>query len=153
MLLLKGGAQRVSGHWDLKRSRGCPPENTVFKIGSITKVFTAVVLARLADDQLIDPDRPIGSICAEFAGTPEWITPRSLATLTSDLPRLHVPVWKVLVSGAPVDTYPEFGHADRVAWMRIWRPERPPRRMQPAYSNLGAGLARIRARRQPGGYL
>lgn len=140
VLTLKDEAETVYVHGDLKLPRACLPENALFEIGSITKVFTAILLARLVGDQLIDPERPIGSICTEFAGAPEWITPRNLATHTSGLPRLHVPVWKLLFAGVPADPYADFGHNDLVAWMRRWRPARPPRRGLPAYSNLGAGL-------------
>lgn len=115
-------------------------EDVLFEIGSVTKVFTALLLARLTVDGEIDPDRPIGDICEEFRGTPAWITPKKLASHTSGLPRLHMSVWKALLHGVDDDPYADFSRDDLVAWMRRWRPTKPPHATTHAYSNLGFGL-------------
>lgn len=121
-------------------SQSCPPQDVLFEIGSVTKVFTALLLAQLTVDGKIDPERPIGDICKEFSGAPAWITPKRLASHTSGLPRLHVSVWKAFLHGVPDDPYAVFSRDDLIAWMRNWRPVKPPRETAYAYSNLGFGL-------------
>jgi CubicO group peptidase (beta-lactamase class C family) len=82
--------------WPAVGAPDTPPETTLFEIGSITKLFTAVLLAKFACDGRIEFDAPIGKICGEFAGLPEWITPKALATHTSGLPRLPFRFWQAL---------------------------------------------------------
>lgn len=138
-----------------------PTADTLFEIGSITKVFTALLLAKLALAARIDPDAPLSTQITGFDGLPRWITPRALATHTSGLPRIPVPWWKrPLLS--PIDPYAAFGTPELVRWMkrygrrvsagwstgaqinrpshrRIGRPtRRPTHRLR--YSNLGVGL-------------
>lgn len=125
----------------LDRRRDNPPDaSTVFEIGSITKVFTAVLAAKLAEDGRIDLDAPIGTIAAEFAGAPEWITPRSLSTHTAGLPRLTVPLWRAIWMNDE-NPYASIGRNDLVRWMAAYRPTRAPAKgRSPRYSNLGVGL-------------
>jgi CubicO group peptidase (beta-lactamase class C family) len=125
------------GRIDHRRNR--PPDaDTVFEIGSITKVFTAILAATLAEDGRIDLDAPIGTIATEFAGAPDWITPRSLSSHTSGLPRLTLPLWRA-VWMSDENPYASIGREDLVRWMAAHRPRRAPMKGQPRYSNLGAG--------------
>jgi len=118
----------------------CPPQDVLFEIGSVTKIFPALLLARLTVDGEIDPNRPIGDICKAFSGAPVWITPKRLASHTSGLPRLHVPVWKAFFHGIDDDPYADFSRNDLIAWMRNWRSTKPPRETAHVYSNFGFGL-------------
>ncbi len=69
-----------------------PDERTFFEIGSVTKVFTGIALARLVEDgnisleDSIASSLPAGITCPTRAGKP--ITFLELATHTSGLPRL-----------------------------------------------------------------
>ncbi|WP_029061027.1 serine hydrolase [Labrenzia sp. DG1229] len=54
---------------------GCAPEDLIFEIGSISKVFTALLLALLTEQGKIDPDRPIRDLCEEFSCAPPQLTP------------------------------------------------------------------------------
>jgi len=139
-LLLKDGEMTcaVSGAVDLEAQAAS--EDLIFEIGSITKVFTAILLAVLVEEGKVDPSRPIKDIASDLYDVPEWITPQTLATHTSGLPRLHVPVWKALISSMPDDPYASFSRADLTEWFRARKPSTPPRRPQYAYSNLGFGL-------------
>lgn len=122
------------------RGRPEPPsQETLFEIGSITKVFTAVLLAKLAADGRVDPHAPIGTIDRAFAGLPEWITPYALSTHTSGLPRVPVTFWKLLFMSIR-NPYAEFSGGDLVAWMARYRPQRSPKQGAVHYSNLGVGL-------------
>ena len=66
--------------------------DTLFEMGSVTKVFTALALARLAAAGTVDLDEPLGRLLPATARVPsrdgEEITLRHLATHTSGLPRL-----------------------------------------------------------------
>jgi CubicO group peptidase (beta-lactamase class C family) len=68
-----------------------PHRNTIFEIGSITKVFTATVLADLVEDGLVALDDPVqqylpDGVLLPVRGRP--ITLADLAAQTSRLPRL-----------------------------------------------------------------
>ena len=70
-----------------------PPDGqTIFELGSITKVFTGVTLAKLVDDGVVRLDDPIGKYLPEGVVAPQKngheITLGELATHTSGLPRL-----------------------------------------------------------------
>ncbi len=73
--------------------------STVFRIGSVTKVFTAVAIMQLRDRGLLRLDDPVSqhlpwfSVESPFEGEPE-ITVRHLLTHTSGLPReAAFPYW------------------------------------------------------------
>lgn len=74
------------------RGGGTPDAHTLFEIGSVTKVFTALALARLAVAGTVDLDEPLGRLLPAGASVPsrggKEITLRHLATHTSGLPRL-----------------------------------------------------------------
>jgi CubicO group peptidase (beta-lactamase class C family) len=117
-----------------------PSPSTLFEIGSITKVFTAILLARMALNGRIDLDAPIGEIRTEFAGAPRWITPRALATHTAGLPRVPFTVLQLLKLDTR-DPYGAFTRPDLVSWIAGYRPRSAPRTLRaPRYSNLGVGL-------------
>ena len=65
-------------------------ENTMFEIGSITKVFTTLLLADMIEKGEISLDDPIEQFLSEYVTTPskngKKITLRDLATHTSGLP-------------------------------------------------------------------
>jgi CubicO group peptidase (beta-lactamase class C family) len=67
-------------------------ENTLFEIGSITKVFTCIVMVDMARAGLVALDDPIGKYLPPSAKVPsrggKEITLRNLATHRSSLPRL-----------------------------------------------------------------
>jgi CubicO group peptidase (beta-lactamase class C family) len=69
-----------------------PGAGTVFEIGSVTKVFTALALARLAGAGAVDLDEPLSRLLPADATVPSRagveITLRHLATHRSGLPRL-----------------------------------------------------------------
>lgn len=118
----------------------CAPGDMIFEIGSITKVFTALLLALLTEQGKIDPERPVRNICEEFSSAPPQLTPLSLATHTSGLPRLHIPVWKAVLQGAGDDPYAQFSRDDLIGWLKNWQPAPPRKTPKHSYSNLAFGL-------------
>jgi CubicO group peptidase (beta-lactamase class C family) len=69
-----------------------PDENTVFEIGSITKVFTSILLAAMVGEGEVELEEPIENILPEGVTAPtregQSITLYHLATHTSGLARL-----------------------------------------------------------------
>ena len=112
---------------------------TRFELGSLTKTFTGLLLADLADRGEVDPADPVRRHLPPGAAPhlgPE-VTLEGLATHTSGLPRLPpglrlraVPRWRT-------NPYRDFGADDFAAALRRARP-RPPGRYR--YSNFGVAL-------------
>jgi len=123
---------------------------SLFEIGSITKVFTALLLADMAargEVRLDDPVAkylPAGAL-ADHGHRP--ITLRDLASHYSGMPRLPANLsFKDLG-----DPYADFGEVELLAFLKSWTPPRAPGAMF-EYSNFGAGLlgyALGRARGKP----
>lgn len=115
-------------------------DELIFEIGSITKVFTAILLCLLVEEGKVDPQAPVSEMAAELADVPGWITPETLTSHTSGLPNIHMPIWKALIRPQPDGPYARFSRADLLAWLRRWRGRPPVARRRHAYSNLGVGL-------------
>ena len=114
-----------------------PDGDTLFEIGSITKVFTAILVQRLAEQGRLDWDQPISSYLKELQFGNESvkaITLRSLATHSSGLPRLP----SNLSPSDSLDPYADYDHGDLTAFLRSFDPETLTNDY--AYSNLGFGL-------------
>ena len=137
--ILEGRKSSVLGYGRISREvEGKPRGDTVYEIGSITKVFTAFLLADLAQEGVLKLNDPI-----RVHLPPEVAAPRSadkeiqlnhLATHRSGLPRL--PANLPAISDDPYANYGEdrlydFLKAHRLKWPVDTRYE---------YSNLGFGL-------------
>lgn len=150
-------ALRAYGDTDPARP-SAPDADTLFEIGSITKVFTAILLAKLALDGRIDLDAPIAELLPEFTGVSTAITPRRLSTHTSGLPRLPIGIWDrrywcFHFPESRFNPHPDFTNAELVAWMRGSGAPREARVGKFHYSNLGVGLlGYILGRLAGGGY-
>lgn len=130
---------KAFGMADTATDRRATPD-TLYRIGSITKIFTALLLAQMRDDGLLRLDDPIGpALGAEFKlptnplGAPA-ITWRHLATHSSGLPRI------------PTNLTPKFGDPYNnysVEQMRALFDNvmlESPIGSRYSYSNLGFGL-------------
>jgi CubicO group peptidase (beta-lactamase class C family) len=113
---------------------------SVFEIGSITKVFTATLLAGMAQEGLVALDDPVAKhLPAEPPRRGRAITLEDLACHRSGLPRLPKgTLWPALTG----DRHDPYAKID-AAWLDAAIPRTEPRR-EPArrvvYSNYGAGL-------------
>lgn len=131
-------AVRVDGARVVSVTRGRLGADALLEVGSITKTFTALLLAdavlrgELALTDAVE-DALAPSTLRDSAGEPiRWI---DLATHRSGLPRLPVN----LAPKDPADPYADHGAAQLEAGLRAFRPVR--RRDQHwEYSNLGYGL-------------
>ena len=119
--------------------REVPDENsTVFEIGSITKVFTALLVQTLVDDDLLHWDDTISDSLPdiEFANDQvAKVTLRELASHRSGLPRLPNNFAETEVPGNAMDPYANYGEQDLVAFFESFDP--PELINEHAYSNLG----------------
>ncbi len=114
-----------------------PDGDTLFEIGSITKVFTAILVQRLAEQGKLDWEQPISNFLTELQFENESvgaITLRSLATHSSGLPRLPTN----LSPGDSLDPYADYTWGDLSVFLSSFDPDSLS--SEYAYSNLGFGL-------------
>ncbi|MFF5078574.1 serine hydrolase domain-containing protein [Actinoplanes sp. NPDC000266] len=126
------------------RSAGRAAADDVFEIGSITKVFTALALARLTLDGTVALDEPLADLLPSGASVPTrdgvQITLQDLATHTAGLPRLPTGMLKRLLLH-PNDPDPYAGCTTDMLLAALARTRlsaSPGKRFR--YSNFGAGL-------------
>ena len=116
-----------------------PDGDTLFEIGSITKVFTGLCLADMAEAGVVSLDDPIEKHLPPSVKfkepPPRAITLRHLATHTSGLPRIPL----ALAFADPRDPYAKFNEERLVEMLNSyeWQPEAG---TEFAYSNLGMGM-------------
>jgi CubicO group peptidase (beta-lactamase class C family) len=132
------GSVRFVSAGDFAPHAGVPPEKVLFEIGSITKVFTGLLLAETVNEGKARLDDPIAKYLPadlKLAPAVAAITLEQLATHTSGLPRLP----DNMKPADPLDPYAEYGAAEMYAFLASYAPAKPV--PQPAhYSNLGMGL-------------
>jgi CubicO group peptidase (beta-lactamase class C family) len=121
-----------------KRGGTRPDGCTEFEIGSITKVFTGILLAEAVERGTVRLDQPVRTLLPEGAKLPRGqdreITLLDLATHASGLPRL--PPWKYLGESDP---YAAFGGKQLLESLGEVELDSQPGEKS-AYSNLGSGL-------------
>lgn len=86
---VEGDRVTFAGVGDEGGDIGAPSPDTVFELGSVTKLWTGMLLADAVDRKEMALDAPISTYLPELAGTAAGkATPRQLATHTSGLPSL-----------------------------------------------------------------
>ncbi|MCV6586945.1 MAG: beta-lactamase family protein [Marinibacterium sp.] len=117
-----------------------PCDALIFEIGSITKVFTGILLCLLVEDGTVDPCAPLRDMSDDLSDVPHWITPQNLVSHTSGLPPLYMPLWKAAITPMPDGPYATFSRSDLLAWFGAWSGRDPGPAPRHVYSNFGAGL-------------
>ncbi|MQS11174.1 beta-lactamase family protein [Streptomyces kaniharaensis] len=141
---LAGGAVEIRGAGRTGPGGGVPGPRTLFEVGSVTKVFSSLALARLVLAGAAELDDPVTALLPDGAAVPvrrgQAITLRHLATHTSGLPRLPRGMTAAaLLTPHKPDPYAHCT-ADRIlAGLARTRLRAVPGRGF-RYSNLGAGL-------------
>lgn len=138
--LVDGHGRRVVGHGRLAADDPRRPDaGTVFEIGSITKVFTAIVLADMVERGEVDLEAPVRDLLGPDARLPTHdgveITPLHLATHSSGLPRLP----DNLDPADLENPYADYTEADLMVFLASHDMTRGVGESV-EYSNLGAGL-------------
>jgi len=114
-------------------------DQTLYEIGSITKVFTGILLAAAVGDQSLRLDQPIGSIATELENSnpsvAQSINLLHLATHQSGLNRMP----KNFRPADPDNPYADYSRQLLFDYMKKATPPHAPGTGQ-RYSNLGFGL-------------
>lgn len=138
--LIENGSARFISYGQFSRDDSRPvDENTLFEAGSITKILTNLLLARLVLDGRIDLNAPIekylpvGISLPTYDGRP--ITALDLATHTSGLPSLP----DDLMVADPSNPYSDYGNHGLLNWLEALQLARPIG-SEFSYSNAGTAL-------------
>lgn len=124
-----------------KGNKQLPDENTLFEVGSITKIFTATLLAYSVQRQSVGLDDNITRFLPDsVASNPSLqnITLKQLANHTSGLPRLPDNL-DGSREESPSDPYAGYTQAQLYTYLKTYKAEIPPDSTY-LYSNLGYGL-------------
>lgn len=142
VIAVTGGGTASFGHsGDLRKNGTAMNPDTLFEIGSITKVFTGILLADAVNQGKAALDDPISmhlpaGLLAEDSPL-RSVTLMDLATHTSGLPRLPVN----LEAGAnPKDPYAHYSVEKLHSYLRDFKATDFEKRGEVNYSNLGMGL-------------
>ncbi|MFF8266743.1 serine hydrolase domain-containing protein [Streptomyces sp. NPDC016562] len=131
-----------------------PGPDTVFEIGSVTKPFTALALARLASAGTVALDEPLVDLLPQGTAVPSrdgrQISLQQLATHTSGLPRLpRGMLLQALLHPSKPDPYAGCTAGSLLSGLARTRlGATPGKRFR--YSNLGAGLLGLALARRAG---
>ena len=112
--------------------------DTVFEIGSITKTFTATLLASEIKNGSLTLDARVSTLVPDFSipsRNGKAITVEDIATQTSGLPRMPTN----FSPAAPDDPYADYGATQLKAFLASYQLTRDPAESF-EYSNLGFGL-------------
>ena len=135
------GKRSVLGFGRVSATNAVPPDaHTLFEIGSVTKVFTAIALARLELDgkvKLTDTLRASLPEKVALASALESVTLLHLATHTSGLPRL--PSNLDTSEANLANPYAKYGAEQLYQFLAAAKPNNPPGRVMD-YSNVGFAL-------------
>lgn len=116
-------------------------ENTLFELGSITKVMTANLLAQLADEGVVALDDSVNLYLPAALQAPQWepVTLANLATHSAGLPRLpqNLGLLSVIFSGSVNNPYAHYDVAKLYEGLSKVKVGEVGGAAE--YSNLGAG--------------
>ncbi len=127
--------QQGYGHADIARGIPVAPETTLFRIGSISKLFTWLAVLQQVEMGRLDLDADINRYITAFTVPDTYEEPVTLRSLMSHTPGFEdILLHLFMKEGDPIPTLEE-----------IFK-ERMPKRIMPplqeaAYSNHGTGLA------------
>ncbi|HEV7322096.1 MAG TPA: serine hydrolase [Ensifer sp.] len=137
--IVDANGRRIVAHGHPAKGDARPVDGqTVFEIGSVTKVFTALLLADAIEKGELRLDTPVSSLLPPDVTMRDQqapITLQHLATHMSGLPRLP----DNLAPADDSDPYADYDVAKLYAFLSAHQPTRRPG-VENEYSNLGAGL-------------
>jgi len=138
--LIDSQGSRVIGYGQLdQKSPGTPGADTVYEIGSVTKVFTSLVLADMVERGKVALDDPVAKYLPSSVTMPsrngKQITLVDLSTHTSGLPRVPSNLKPADVN----NPYADYTVENMYAFLSGYQLTRDPGAKY-EYSNLGGGL-------------
>jgi serine-type D-Ala-D-Ala carboxypeptidase/endopeptidase len=147
--IVENGQRRFISAGSAGAGRTPLSEHTLFEIGSISKVFTGLLLAEAARRGEVRLDQPVAELLPRGARVPardgQQITLAQLSTHRSGLPRLP----SNLTPPDPADPYAAYGTDDLLAFLASHQLEHVPG-THSEYSNVGVGLLGVVLARRAG---
>lgn len=156
--VLQDGKEHYFSFGSIGNNKATPPDkNTVFEIGSITKVFTAITLAAMVAKQELQPNTPVTKLLPDGINIPEPgnkpITLESLASHTSGLPVIPANFWmagdNIYDCSASGKRWGSYSESQLREYFDSPQPALDETRKY-IYSNLGAGLLGYALERKSG---
>jgi len=137
--IVKGEQTQVIAYGEIIKGSGISPDgSTLYEIGSISKVFTGVLLASLIQSGDLDLKDPLQKFLPPSATVPVYggkpITLEHLATHTSGLPRMP----DNFNPADPLNPYADYTVEQMVAFLSGYNLKRPPGQYE--YSNYAMGF-------------
>ena len=137
--IVKDGQTQVISYGEkTKGSNVMPNADTVYEIGSISKVFTGILLADMVQKGIVKLDDPVQKYLPEGVKMPildgKTITLEHLVTHTSGLPRMP----ENFSPADPSNPYVDYSEMQLYEFLNGHKLRRPPG--QAEYSNYGMGL-------------
>lgn len=132
VLIQQGDTILYEGYFGEARPGRAVSEKTMFPVGSVTKVFTALAVLQLHEQGLLDIRKPISAYLPSFA--PEYapgISAPSIESILTHSSGLTENLWAASFTDKPTEDCASFMKA--VSNEYIFRPEY----LQRAYSNMG----------------
>lgn len=133
------GQTQILSYGETKKDAGVAPDgDTIYEIGSASKVFTGALLADMVERGRVKLDDPMQTHLPPATKAqlknPTGITFEDLATQTSGLPALPENFQPANME----NPYADYTHQRLFAFLKDHQPRRPPGEYE--YSNLGMGL-------------
>lgn len=140
--VLKDGKTRFFNYGEIRRqSNQLPNAKSIYEIGSVSKVFTGLLLAKAIDDKKVKPDddirRYLPETCKNLTANGQAITLQHLVTHTSGLPR--IPEDLVNDKTDTLNPYAHYTKEKIITYLSTLKPDSKPG-LKMDYSNLGMAL-------------
>jgi CubicO group peptidase (beta-lactamase class C family) len=140
--LIANDQRSVYGFGTVIDDNNNPPDgDTIYEIGSITKVFTAALLAVIVSQGLLSLDDQVRELVPQLSHLPPEITLRSLASHTSGLPKMPLNFTRSFRQDRQ-NPFAAYTTDDLLEYLVKYKPKpslesaiRPP-----SYSNIGMAL-------------
>ncbi len=139
--LISRGENAFFGFGRLSQEQAAPPaEDTVFEIGSVTKVFTSTLLAIQVAAGHLELDMPAAALVPELASLPPEITLRRLATHSAGMMPLPPNLIPIMMKNRR-NPYASYTAEHLLEYLSTYNPKPlPDDKTKVAYSNLGMGM-------------
>ncbi len=123
------------GYADIERSIPVDPKSTLFRIASISKLFTWLSVMKLAEDGLVDLDEDVNNYIEEFQIPPNFAEPVTLRSLMSHSAGFEERLYRLFVRDPS-----QFQPLGKLLSEQLPERVRPPLK-HASYSNHGTGVA------------
>ena len=137
----QGGRRWVFGYGKLsERNIQTPNGDTLFGIGSVTKVFTTALLSVLVSERLLTLGNPVCDLVPALSNLPSKITLLRLATHTSGLPHMPSNICASMLRDRH-NPYASYTIEKLLDWLsKYGRKIKLPLKEEVHYSNMGMAL-------------